>query len=497
MSEENKPDIIAAFGWIIAPVLIVFSAWYFLGKPFTRFLLVVSPPAFEFAAIHVKSPIISNGVRAELARISQKIPEMDIDKAVQQAPWKITRKLMTGWGYILRPVLIPILLILGFLAFKHVPSRLKYREGKSMIELAKQNAEKFPCLWPAIRAEVYKRDQFVGTWKMPLTTIEWVVTNGLLIYKKGEPNELKIPPQGVEFVKLNVPRRRRLHAKDFKGLQELVKEINKSRERENRIDISGLSNFMESFKYFSLDEEKCDALLRKQIGAKWQGLDALPPLERAFAISLMAIICGGALKTRGFDMLDQISKTFIQAEEDKDWNIIGESKADLSGVDELKTAIEKHANYKYIKGIISQHYYVSTVFMRLLSREHGGARKNGGKVPPILFHWLKPHNETLYRVLDKVDAQRPWVEGTAAFHHFHNEVKMRQAFAHAHIEGATASIVRELHRQEWLLDEDLDRKAQEERAVILAMLKKADEATKTQPKGTPPMGGGGGRQRQA
>lgn len=476
--DRNNFDFIEYFGPILIPVVLLFVLWFWAREPITQVMLKISPPVFEIAALHVPSPIIPDSQRAKLARLALQLPEQDHVAISKTKPWKATWSMLTMWGFIIRPVLIPLFLIFAVIWWRNVPSRVKYRNELKLMELAKLNAQAFPCLWPSIRAEVFKRDPFVGTWKMPLTLIEWVMTNGLLVYKKGQKNELKIPPQSIDFIKKTVPLRRKMHAKDFDGLESIVKEKNKTLAPHEQIDISGLNNFLESFKYFSLDEEKCDAVLRKQLGKPWGGVDALPPLERALCICFMGIICGGKVKKRSVAMMDQISETFIQAEEDKHWKIIGESKADLAGIDELKQAVECHAEYRHIKSMIKQHYFESTVLMRLLSREHGGARKKGGKIGPLNFHWLKPHNEQLYRVLHKVDAQRPWAEGLAAFTHFANEIRLGQAISTPIIEGATAAVVTNLHNEEWMRDDELARIAEDERRAVLDMLAKADEAEK-------------------
>lgn len=465
---------------VIVISAVIFGLWFLIRTPLTNFLLQVSPPAFSLAVDHMPKILLGDETRMSMANLAVKIPSMNHKKIVKEKPWKITVRLISNWGYIFRPILVPVFLILAIIWIQQIPARLRHVGALKLMELANINAEKFPCLYPAIKAEVWKRDLFVGTWKLPLTTFEWVMTNGLLIYKKGEVNELKIPAQGVDFVRLTTKKRRQLHAKDLAGLKEAVTQRNKNlKEGQYPIDISGLSEFFESYKYFSVDEIACDALLRKQLGAPWRGVDKLPDLERALAVSLMSIICGGPLKKRGKEMLNQISRTFVQAAEDKNYNIIGRSSADLTGLNELYIDVQKHVEYKrYIVPLISSHHYISTVMMRLLSRQHGGARDRGGKLTPVMFHWLKPHNEALWRVLDKVDAQRPWVEGIAAFTHYHNEIRLRQAISTPVIEGGTASIVRQLHREEWITDDELSRQEEVERQAVLDMLRKADESGK-------------------
>lgn len=486
MSQDRNFDFIEYFGPILIPVALVFALWFMGKETITQFMLRISPPVFELAALYVPSPIIPDGKRAKLARLAIQLPEQNHVAISKTNPWKATWSLMTLWGYIARPILIPILLVFAVVWWRNVPSRVKYRHELKLMELAKLNAEAFPCLWPSIRAEVFKRDPFVGTWKMPLTLIEWVMANGLLVYKKGQKNELPIPPQGLNFIKKTVPQRRKMHATEFIGLQKIVDEKNSTLQPHERIDISGLNNFLSSYTYFSIDEAKCDLAFKNQLGKPWKGINALPSLERALCICFMGIICGGKVKKTAVAMMDQISRTFIQAEEDKDYKIIGVSKADLSGIEELKSSVERHGEYRHIKTMINSHYYESTVMMRLLSRSHGGARKKGGKISALNFHWLKPHNEQLYRVLHKVDAQRPWTEGLAAFVQFENEIRLGQAIATPVIEGATASVIANLHNEEWMKDAELARMAEDERRAVLDMLAKADEADKQSPTGQKP-----------
>lgn len=466
MAQQKDSDFFSSLHFILFPIIMLLLLWFSFGKYGAIVLLKVSPPVFEFAALHIPSPFIPDGIRAKMARFSIELVPLRWEN-IKHAPWRFTTEMVTLHGYIFRLILIPLFAYFSIRWFFEVPSRLLYKRQLSFLQLAHENADQFPWVLPALKAKVHERDPFKGTWKMPLTDFQFCATNGLLIYKQGTTNELKIPPQDHEFVRLTVPKIRALHAEKIKGVKDLAASKN--------IDISGLNGFLSSFKYFSLDTNKCDSIMVRQLGKPWTGVDSLPPMERALAICLMGIACGGKHKIEGNKLLNQISKTFVQAEEDQDGNIIGKSEADLSGVNALYHQVKKRPE---VRGILGKHAYEYTVLMRLLDRRLGLGARSKGKLSPKRFHWLKPHNEQLWRVLHRVGAQTPWAEGMAAFHHYENEIRVGVKLLQPATQGATYALVKSLYKQQWIYDKELAKEEQEEAAQLLKMLLEADEASK-------------------
>jgi hypothetical protein len=432
-NQNNNRDFLDYLGIPILILVIIVGMW-FLIKPFAvKYIFLASPAFFKFSLKWIPSILIPHNDRLLMAAAIEKIPTLNIKAILKANSWHYFWMTISLWGVVLRLAILPLMAYQLYAWIHNVPDRIKYRYTIGLRKLAEQNAQQYPCVLPAIRADLAKKDPFVGTWKYPLTTIEFCMKHGLLIYKKGEVNERRIPAMGAEFARLPIAKRRKM---------------------------------MPDRLYVSLDVQRCDSLMRQQLGPKWQGLDALAPLERALAIAFMAVSLGGKLRDQAFILLDQISRTFIQASEDADGNITGTSVADVSGFDELRKKVEDNP---HILEMIAGHAYMKTVFMRLLDRRYGGACSKG-KLTPTTFHWLKPHNEDLWRTLHPVGGQEPWTESIAPWIHFNSEIKLRKAIHQPVIESATDSIIKCLHDEEWIIDSKLEEEADYEAAKTLAML---------------------------
>lgn len=433
MSNNQNRDFMDYLGVPIIILIFLIGGW-FLTKPYImHFLFWASPSFFKFSLEWIPSILIPKDDRLLMANAILKIPHLNLKTVLKENTWHYFWMTISLWGVVLRIVILPLLAIQFYVWVQHMPDRIKYRYVIGLRKLAEQNAEDFPCVLPAIRANLAYKDPFIGTWKYPLTVIEFCMKHGLLIYKQGEVNEKHVPAMGADFARLSIAKRRKM---------------------------------MPDHQYLTLNIKRCDAVMKKQLGKRWEGLDALAPLERALAVCFMAASLGGKFRDQAFKLLDQISRSFIEAEEDADGNIIGKSYADLKGINELRLKVE---NDKHVKALIAGHAYEKTVFMRLLDRRYGGACAKG-KLTPTTYHWLKPHNEDLWRVLHPVGGQEPWIESLAPWIHFHNEIKLKKPIVQPVIESASESITRCLHEEEWIFDKQLAEEAEYEAAKTLAML---------------------------
>lgn len=437
--ESSASSEFLATGLLI--IVAVLSIW-FVGKPYLiKFFFWATPTLFKAVITYCPHFFFTEHDRLLMADVVIKLRSLKVAEVVDGKAVHFVSLMMELYGKIFRIILIPIITALSIWWYLDTPSRMKYRYRITLRQLAMQHIDQFPCVLPAIKADLLNKDQYIGKWKVPLSPIEFAVKHRLLVYKSGSPNEKRIEPLGVAF---------------------------------NRLPPKAKRKKLPDYQYITFDKKACDEVMRKQLGEHWRGIDALPPLERALAACFMGAALGGAKNKEARKFLDQISRTFEEAAEDKDGNILGESKADLTGIDEFVASVIKDPR---IKPLIRGHAFVKTVFIRLLDRRHGGARAKG-KLTPTDFHWLKPHNEDLWRTLHPVGGQTPWVEGVAPWIHYELEIRLKRAIPDPIVESATDSINKMLHEEQWIMDKELREQDEYEAAQLLELVNRMG-ATKT------------------
>jgi intracellular multiplication protein IcmP len=325
--------------------------------------------------------------------------------------WKTFTQMMYLFGLMVRLVLIPALVALSIYKWFSLPLKYKYRRSVNRKILVEQNMQAFPCIKPAFKHDLLKIDPFVGPWRYMQSQIEFCMEHGLLMRK------------GVAI------------SSDKKFMSY---KLEKRREK------------LPHRNYCELDVEKCDALLRNQLGKPWRGLDALPPFEKALAVCLMACALGGKLKAEGLECMNIISATFDEPDYDKVWVPLNGKKctANLSWLPTLQSKVE---NNKYILNLCNSHAFESTVLLRLLS-DKGGARSKG-KLPPQNFLWLRPYNRQLFWTLHQLGGQMPAAEGSAVWSHYYSELDLGKAIGTPCIEGATDGLIKDLFYEEWITSE--------------------------------------------
>lgn len=133
-----------------------------------------------------------------------------------------------------------------------------------------------------------------------------------------------------------------------------------------------------------------------QMGAYWQGVDALPPHTKA----LFAIFAAKANRDREpvRKMLDQINRSAK-----------GEH-LDFTGSVALQ---KKHISSKIVIDVINKHAYVYTLMASLLQK----AREDG-VLPTSEFIWLKPLDRPLWYMLNSIGRQTPFTEIAGPFSHW-------------------------------------------------------------------------------
>ena len=202
-----------------------------------------------------------------------------------------------------------------------------------------------------------------------------------------------------------------------------------------------------------LNTEKTYNQLLKQMGRKWNGLDALTMEERQlFGVFVtkarrkgkeakeLVDALADAYTSERFGFFDKIIKARTMKKtnkliDEKIKKYYGEEK----GVFILKRLILKIFNKKPTKPkpnkdiskIIDSHFYVKTVLSGLLEE----ARKDG-VLATADFIWLKKQNRELWYMLNNIGRRASWVECAAPWNHFLAEKLLERKVANPMINNS-------------------------------------------------------------
>ena len=401
MNEKSSTGDKGMLEFLIWPALIaltLFAVWFIFGARILQNTFLWSQVPFEYFA---KMPafLYPTGMTFEYAKVSQQL----ITAQSHNYTWATFVQILNLWGYTIRLVLVPFLLLMAF-ANWGLPLNLRFRRRLDLKSLAEQNSDLFPSIKITIGKDLHKSDPYSGPWRIADDYINFAAFNGLLQYK-GSPHKAITEAQRGFSVKAKRKKLFRHHS------------------------------------YMSLDVKKTDDLFTNQLGLPWRGLDCLHPCINALGVALMCIAAGGEYRQKGRDLIDQISATFVETMKDNKpvYSCRYDSVAKLaSEVESMET----------IQNIVNRHAYTSTVFIALLI----AARERAGKVPPALFLWLRITDRTLWYTLHPIGGLKPWCEGSAAWCHHLVETALGKPVVSAAIEGATDGLKAELIAEEWITD---------------------------------------------
>lgn len=330
-------------------------------------------------------------------------------------PWEYNWSQMTGLfayvGRYIRWIVVPILGLLvwwGFLS-KHKVSD-HYRRLFDMAALVKNNVKDYPCMAPIAnrKRSILEEPYNEGPWRTPRTSIQFVAENKLLLNKKGNPIAAKFLVDKNGFANL---KSKLLVDNNNKGL--------------------------------TLDKEKAKEVFMQHVGPKFTGFDDLPDYVKGLIAAFMAI--GAGDKEAGFELLDQMSVTFVEPE-----NEGNPFKIDISGADEL---IEEHKANEDLFYYTNHHTAYLHPYMMALLEDH--AKKLAGVLASSRYIWLRPVNHLLFNVLNQMGGREPWSEGAGAWSHYEAENMARQRLLEPEVTNSVIGLEEKLIRTGWLpLPED-------------------------------------------
>lgn len=273
------------------------------------------------------------------------VPAMDVS-------WSQLVAACSTVGYFIRYPFAAILVAMAaWVYMKNVGMR--FRRTHSMQTLRQQEQVNWPQIMPVISKDLAAQDIKLGPWAMALTPMEFARHYNLL--KKDEfaqraPSNMEIP---------------------------LTATIKKGEAR----------------RIFTL-----------QLGAYWNGFDALPIHTKAMA----AIFCARINRDR--DGAARLLKTLSQS--------FSKGKLDTTLVLPL---LNKHRNSELVQEVIQKHAYIFTVMAALLE-----AARDDGVLASADFLWLKPVDRRLWYILNNVGRQTAFVEVAGIFAHWQVEKALKQ-----------------------------------------------------------------------
>ena len=384
--------------WPALIALILFAVWYLFGIRILQSTFLWSQVPFEYFS-KMPSFFYPPGLTQEYAKVSQQL----ITAQAHNYSWSTFVQILNLWGYTVRLVLIPCLLLMTF-AHWGLPITHRFRRRLNLKELAEQNSEVFPAIKVAIGKNLHKSNPYSGPWRIADDYINFAAFNGLLQYK-GSP---------------------------YPAITEAQRGFGINEKRDK---------LFKHHSYMSLNEKRADDLFTNQLGLPWRGLDCLHPCVKALGVALMCMAAGGEYRAKGRALLDQIAATFVETTKKK--KTVYSCRGD--NVAELASEVGSLPN---IQKIVNSHAYTSTVFIALLV----AARERAGKVPPALFLWLRITDRTLWYTLHPIGGLKPWCEGAAGWCHHLVETAIGKSIATAAIEGATDALKDSLMEEEWITD---------------------------------------------
>lgn len=383
--------------WFLAKAYILYACFY------------VS--FYIFAGYEHLSWLMTSTELASLKAARRAIPSIDPTKH----GFSTFLKLAEYHAYILRWVLIPSMIYLGWRAKKGTV-RFRFRKGvKDVYELIEIQAKHFPASAIVKDQDILKQHMYVGPWATFALPLDFALMHGLLWTSK-----------------------RRLKAEDGVDESAMV-PIPAFSPDERKMTFVEKRSMLPGHDYVALHLPRANKLFSDQLGPLWKGYKELPPLEKA----LFAILAAQANEDleSAWSMVCQIAFSLKHATWDGD-KMLTPAYADTSGVDQL---LAKYGNTPVIKKIVSTHAHKANVFAALLTR----ARKNGR-----LYHsnilWLKTINRPLWYTLCSNGGQVPYWEAAGPWAHAQVELRTGRKLPKPMVAGAVQQLLTTMQKEHWI-----------------------------------------------
>lgn len=181
----------------------------------------------------------------------------------------------------------------------------------------------------------------------------------------------------------------------------------------------------ENVNSLNINEAKTQKLFSSQMGRLWDGEGALEWHERALYACFIAQICGGREAT--LDALADLTKKMAH-------NIEDTKKTDI--------LLDKYKDDPRVKKIVGGHAYVTTVLSATLE----AARLEYGKIPPLMFIWLRTYDRPLWYLLQSIGRNTPFTEAAGVYSHYSAELVAGRAIELPFVKNAVTGLKWELSK---------------------------------------------------
>lgn len=331
------------------------------------------------------------------------LPDSNAEKIVTGFHWK--DPLRYNWGQMValtaemgkywRWVFAPLILYMTWSAFVRSSIHTRYQRSFTMRSLIKNNIKAFPCMAPVANRDILKMPLHEGAWRLVLSPLQFAVAHDLIVDGSG-----------------SVVNKALL-------LNKVTRMANGASPLLAKRGIDGIH----------LDKTKAIAVLSKQVGPEFKGINALPDHLKGLAAAFIAY--GLGKKEDGQKMLDHMSLSY---KDDDKGNALS---VDITGA---ATLITKYASDELV--IIATQFhtaYTSTWLSALLVF----ARKKG-VLACSQFIWLRPMDRGMFYALNQVDCKRPWSEAIGPWVHFTYEKMAKQPIYETIMDDAANDLAAEI-----------------------------------------------------
>ncbi|WP_151193858.1 hypothetical protein [Cysteiniphilum sp. JM-1] len=174
------------------------------------------------------------------------------------------------------------------------------------------------------------------------------------------------------------------------------------------------------------DFAKAQLVLTQQLGQRWQSYNDLNLVQKTL-FTLFALNVTGKVK-QAETLLKLASNSYATTSD----------KSTLKALDKAVASYHPELHLDHTVILITQrHGYIASVLCGLLAKA-----RQGGILPSSYFLWLKAQDRTLWYILNSLGRSVSYVEGAAAFEHYHVEVKVKEAIAIPMIDNAINALAK-------------------------------------------------------
>ena len=181
---------------------------------------------------------------------------------------------------------------------------------------------------------------------------------------------------------------------------------------------------------FRLDEQKANDVFVKQLGRRIRTIDDFSQTERFIFAILIPKVCRDGKRTE--KLLNILATSYTT---EKKYSKRQLKKLKNIAIKETNRSIDEFGYRPEIQNLINQHYYINTLFPRLLEE----ATKDG-VLSTASFVWLKPVEREIWYILNNVGRRSSWTEISGAWSHFNFEKSVERKLPTPFIDGAIEAL---------------------------------------------------------